>query len=122
MRCAWLRVVAGRSVSAMLSGSLMNFQRAGALFHAAQEAAFLQRRDQAVDAGLGLEVQRVLHLVEGGRNAAFAHPLMDEHQKFVLLAGQHRFPPKFRAAAARHCAIPDRRTNPKHGELFYFSS
>ena len=71
MRCAWLRVVAGRAVSAILSGSLTHFQGAGALFHAAQEAAFFQGGDQAVNAGLGFEIQRLLHLVEGGRNTRF---------------------------------------------------
>ena len=89
-RWAWLRVVAGRSGLGHVVGQLEHFQGAGALFHAAQEAALFQGGDQAVDAGLGFEVQRLLHLVEGGRDAAFAHPLMDEHQEFILLAGQHR--------------------------------
>ncbi len=70
-------------------GQLDDLERAGALFHAAQEAALLQRSDQAMNARFRFEVERVLHLVERGRNARFAHPLVDEHQKFVLLAGQH---------------------------------
>ena len=57
---------------------------------AADEAALLQRRDQAVDAGLRAQIERVLHLVEGGRNPALLQPLMDEAQKLELLAGQHR--------------------------------
>ena len=37
---------------------------------AADEAALLQRRDQPVDAGFRAQVERILHLVEGGRHAA----------------------------------------------------
>jgi len=70
-------------------GQLDDFKRAGALFHAPEEAAFLQRRDQPVDAGFGLQVEGILHLVERRRNAAFAHPFVDEHQQFVLFAGEH---------------------------------
>ena len=33
------------------------------------EAALLERRDQPVDAGLGSQVEGVLHLVEGRRDA-----------------------------------------------------
>jgi hypothetical protein len=55
----------------------------------ADEAALLQRRDQPVDARLGRQVQRLLHLVEGGRHAGLLDPFMDEHQEFVLLAGEH---------------------------------
>jgi hypothetical protein len=42
-----------------------------------------------VDAGLGAKVEGILHLVERGRDARFLHPLVDEHQQFVLLARQH---------------------------------
>jgi hypothetical protein len=56
---------------------------------AAQEAALLQGGDQAVDAGLGGQVQRVLHLVEGGGDARLLQPLVDEHEQFVLLAREH---------------------------------
>jgi len=45
-------------------GQLEHFQGAGALFHAAQEAALFQSGDQAVDAGLRGQIQSVLHLVE----------------------------------------------------------
>ena len=56
----------------------------------AQETAFLKRRDQPVDTGLGREIQGLLHLVEGRRDAAFLDPLMDEHEQFVLFTGEHR--------------------------------
>ena len=46
-------------------------------------------RDQPVDAGVGGEVERHLHFVEGGGDAGLLDPLMDEHEKFVLLAGKH---------------------------------
>src|SRR3546814_382007 len=56
---------------------------------AADEAALLQRRDQPMDARLGLEVERVLHLVEGWRDAGVLDPLLDEHEQLVLLPGEH---------------------------------
>ena len=108
-------------------GQAGDFQGAGALFHAAQEAALFQGGDQPVNAGFGLEVQRVLHLVEGGRHAGFADPLMDEHQQFILFAGQHRpCPPGGARGTARKSTRLrpqiSARTKPKHGESFYFSS
>ena len=75
-------------------GQPQHFQRTRPVGQAADEAALLQRRDQAVDAGLGSEVERVLHFVEGGRDAGFLQPLMDEQEKFVLLARQHRTSPR----------------------------
>ncbi len=43
-----------------------------------------------MDAGFRRQVERILHLVEGGRNAAFLHPLVDEHQQLMLFSRQHR--------------------------------
>jgi hypothetical protein len=43
-----------------------------------------------VDARLAAQIERVLHFVEGGRNPALLHAFVDEHQKFVLLAREHR--------------------------------
>jgi hypothetical protein len=54
-----------------------------------QEAALLRRGDQPVDAGLGREVQRLLHLVERGGDARLLEALVDEHQQLVLFARQH---------------------------------
>src|SRR5690606_28623777 len=45
--------------------------------------------DQPMDSRLALEVERVLHLLERGRNAGFLEPALDEEQKLVLLGGQH---------------------------------
>src|SRR5690606_9440591 len=53
-----------------------------------------------------LEIKRVLHFVERGRDAALLHPLMNEHQKFVLLARQH-------------CRAPRRRRIRTNIELLY---
>ena len=53
---------------------------------APDEAAFLETRNQAVDAGLGLEPEGFLHLVEGRGNAGFAQLFLDEFQEFPLLA------------------------------------
>ena len=60
------------------SGSLIISMRAGAVRQAADEAALLQRRDQPVNAGLGPQIERVLHLVEGRRHAGLLQPLVDE--------------------------------------------
>ena len=40
-------------------------------------------------ARLALEVERLLHLFEGGRNPGFLQPGLDEADQFVLLRGQH---------------------------------
>src|SRR3546814_637056 len=37
----------------------------------------------------GLEIERVLHLLERGRNARFSKAIVDEADEFVLLCGQH---------------------------------
>ena len=57
---------------------------------AADEAALLERRYQPVDARLGTQIERVLHLVEGGRNSGLLEALMDKPQQLGLLARQHR--------------------------------
>ena len=72
-------------------GQLDDLKRAGAMRQAAQEPALLKGRDQAMDAGLGLEVQRLLHFVERGRDAGFPQTLVNEHEQFILLAGEHRW-------------------------------
>ena len=61
---------------------------ARAVRQAADEAALLQRRDQPVDAGFGPQIERVLHLVERGRNSRFLQSLVDEAQKLELLASR----------------------------------
>ena len=68
---------------------LDDFDGAGAVGQAADEAALLQRRDEAVDSGFRAQVERVLHLVEGGRYAGFFQPFIDETQKFILFARKH---------------------------------
>ncbi len=86
-RCAWLRVVAGRRVSAILSGSF-GTSRARARFSMRRRKPRSSRGgDQAVNARLGLEVQGFLHLIKRGRNAGFPDALVDEHQQLILLAG-----------------------------------
>ena len=58
---------------------------AGPVRQAPHEAALLECGDQAVDAGFRFEVQRFLHLVEGGRHARLLQALMDEHEQLFLL-------------------------------------
>src|SRR5262249_58772247 len=57
---------------------------------AADEAAFLERRDETVDARLGTQIKRILHFVERGRDTGFLEPLVDETQELELFASQHR--------------------------------
>ena len=70
-------------------GQSDHFQCAGPVRKPANEAAFLKRRDQPVNAGFGRQIKRILHLVEGRRNAALLHTFVDEEKKFVLFARQH---------------------------------
>jgi hypothetical protein len=74
-------------------GHLHDLDRARPMRQPPDEAALLQRRDQPVDPGLGAQVQRLLHLVEGRRHAIALHTLVDEFQKIALFAGQHRIAP-----------------------------
>ena len=71
-------------------GQPHDLERPGPMRQATDEPALLERRDQAMDPGLGPEIERLLHLVERGRHAGLLQTFMDEHQKFVLLPGQHR--------------------------------
>ena len=50
-------------------GQLDHLDRARPVGQPADEAALFQRGDQPVNAGLGAQIERVLHLVEGRRNA-----------------------------------------------------
>src|SRR5262252_10648025 len=71
---------------------------AGTIGQPANEAALLERRDQAMDPGFRTQIERVLHLVEGGRHAGLLEALVDEAQQFELFSGQHlAFPPLRRA-------------------------
>ena len=63
-------------------GQLDHLDGAGAVWQAADEAALLQRRDQAVNAGFGAQVERILHLVERRRHARLLEALMDKAQEF----------------------------------------
>ncbi len=56
---------------------------------AAQETPFLERHDEAVDAWLGAQLERFLHLVERGRDAIALHAVADEKKELVLLFGEH---------------------------------
>jgi hypothetical protein len=60
------------------------------VLEAAEEPALFQGQDQAVDARLGLEVQGLFHLVEGGGDAVPGDPVADEEKELVLLFGEHR--------------------------------
>src|SRR5258708_5026628 len=68
-----------------------------AVRQAADEAALLQPADEAVDAGFRLEAERLLHLLEGGRDAAIGQPTIDEDQQFMLFSRQHGRSPQARS-------------------------
>jgi hypothetical protein len=70
-----------------------DLDRAGAMGEPPDEAAFLERRDQPVNARFGTQVEGILHLFEGGRHAVAFHPLVDEFQQIALFLGQHGRPP-----------------------------
>ena len=71
---------------------LDHFDGARPIGQPADEAALFQRGDQPVDAGFRPQVQRVLHLVEGGRYARLLQALVDKPQELGLFARQHRVP------------------------------
>ena len=56
---------------------------------AADETTFLQRSDEAMDAGFGPQIKRDFHFIERGRNTVARHAHLNELQKFDLLFGQH---------------------------------
>src|SRR5205823_11437720 len=85
---AWREATAAVAGGSQLR-QLDDFDGAGAVGQAADEAAFLQRRNEAVNSGFRAQVERVLHLVEGGRYAGFLQPFIDETQKFILFARKH---------------------------------
>jgi hypothetical protein len=45
---------------------------------AADKSALFKSRDQPMDAGLGAQVERILHFVERGRHSRFLKALVDE--------------------------------------------
>ena len=69
---------------------LSDYLSASLLAQAADETSLLQRRDQAVHPRLGLQVERLTHLVETWADPGFAEAIMDEVQQFMLFGGQHR--------------------------------
>ena len=66
-----------------------HFKRAGPVGQAADEPAFLKRRDQAVHARLRLEIERILHFLKRRRNPTLFETGLDETDQLVLLAGKH---------------------------------
>ena len=73
-------------------GQPRDLDGARAVRQPADEAALLERGDQAMDAGLRPQVERVLHLVEGRRHPILLQSLVDEVQEVVLLARKHVVP------------------------------
>src|ERR1700733_15233909 len=71
-------------------GKLDHLNGASPVRQAADKAALLKRRDQPVNAGFGAKVERILHLVKGGRNPGLLESLMDKTQELSLLACEHR--------------------------------
>lgn len=70
-----------------------------------------------------VEIERFLHLIERGGDAGLANTFMDEEQKLILLAGQHRGPlqasiRRFSQHLRANCREQSRNT----ANSFYFSS
>src|SRR5882757_724906 len=70
-------------------GELDHLDGAGPVRQTADEATFFQRRDETMNSGFRAQVERILHLVEGGRHAGLLQTFIDETQKFVLFAREH---------------------------------
>src|SRR5262249_53390144 len=70
-----------------------DFESARPMGQAADEAALLEAADEAVDARLGFEAERLFHLLEGGRDSAIRQPAIDEDQQIILFSRQHQRSP-----------------------------
>ncbi len=98
---------------------------AGAIGQPLDEAALLQRHDQAMDAGFGAQVERLLHFVEARRHAFGLEPVVDEAQQFALFSGQHR---RLRGRRIRSSTRPRRRIGARRKQfandpyMFFFGS
>jgi hypothetical protein len=113
----------GGGLRGLVFGQADDVEGARPVRQAADEAALLQPGDQAVDAGLRLEAQGLLHLIEGGRNAGFAQAFLDEFQQFPLLARQHGHPRLALSVPADLSAHQEWRWNKSQTHrMFYFSS
>ena len=74
-------------------GQFHNFDRAGTMRKTTDETPLLKCGDQPVDARLGPQIKRFLHLVKRGGYAIALQPRLDEIQKIELFLGQHRVAP-----------------------------
>ena len=70
-------------------GQAQHLDRARAIGEPPDEAALLQRHDQPMNAGLGAQIERLLHFVEGRRHALVLQALVNETKQLALLPGQH---------------------------------
>jgi len=66
---------------------LRHFERSRSVGQAADETPLLEGGDETVNAGLGLELERLAHLVEARADAALLQSIVDEEQQFTLLRG-----------------------------------
>ena len=90
-RCGAIDATRRATGEVLIFGELDDLDGAGAMRQAANEAPFDERRDQAMDAGLRAQIERVLHFVERGRYAALLHAPVDEKEQVFLFFGEHRF-------------------------------
>ncbi len=72
-----------------LLGQLHHLEGARPVCEALDEPALLQSADQTMDTRLRLELERFLHLLEGGRHAGVGEAPIYEEQEFVLLLRKH---------------------------------
>jgi hypothetical protein len=71
-------------------GKAHDFQRAGAMWQAADKAAFLQCGHKPVDPRFRAQIQRDLHFVERGRHPVARHARLNELKQLNLLFGQRQ--------------------------------
>ena len=71
--------------------NLEDFKRPRSVREPPDKFAFLERRNEPVNAGLRLEVERLPHLIEAWADARLPEAILDEHEQFMLLGGEHRY-------------------------------
>jgi hypothetical protein len=79
----------GRGPGGDIVGQAHHFQRPRAVVAALEEPALLEGGNEPVDAGFRAQLQRLLHLLEAGREAGAAQMPVDEGQQFVLFTREH---------------------------------
>jgi hypothetical protein len=76
-------------------GQLDDFERTRPVGQPPDEPALLERRNQAMDTRLRLQLQRLTHFVKAWAHARVTKAFLDVEKKLSLLGGQHSAPPSW---------------------------